>query len=311
MRATLGRFPDLGLAAARAKARRILADPESGSGLTVGELVAQYLDWLPGAKYRREREYRRLLTREILPALGAVRIAELRRRDLIALLEEKAKTAPVVANHVHVRLSALFAWARLRDLIQANPMGEIPKPTPYRARDRVLTDDEIRALWGSGLSLVVGACLRMILLTGQRPSEVRLMRWSEVSGSWWTIPRERAKSDRAHRVHLSAAALEALEGVRGVCRGHHPFANPRTGVPVQLTTLSMMARRKGLGFRPHDLRRTCASGMASLGVPRAIVARVLNHSDRSITAVYDRYSYDRELVSAWEAWGEHVRGLVT
>ena len=132
--------------------------------------------------------------------------------------------------------------------------------------------------------------------TAQRGSEVQHMRWDEIHGGVWTIPAERSKNKREHRVPLSALALEILASVDRLEARLFPYRPKPLGVA---------------GARGHDLRRTAASRMAELGVARVVLARILNHTDASVTGIYDRHSYFPEMRAALERWAVEITHLIS
>jgi integrase len=154
-----------------------------------------------------------------------------------------------------------------------------------------------------------------MLLTAQRGGEVLGMRWAEVdfSDGCWTIPEERSKNGLSHRVPLSKPALALLEKER-LLRGESSWVFPSASGLSPLAgiqkAIQRVRRRAGIDLRGHDLRRTAASNMASMGIPRLVIARVLNHVETGVTAVYDRHSYDREKREALEAWGRRLEEIV-
>lgn len=322
----LGRYPDVSLEKARKLAiqqrGRILdgADP-------AGEKQAEHAhdDHTVQALYelyrsRKEKvlrswsEVRRIMEKEVLPRWRHRRVADIRRRDVRELVEEKAQTAPIQGNRVLERISALFTFAVDQDWIEANPAWRIKKPGQERSRDRVLTRDELRELWSAlheteakhadgspkpRLSQTLNDVFLVMLLTAQRCGEVCQMQWSEVDldTGWWLIPGDVAKNHDPHRVPLTAMALEILKRRAGakkaaaiLCKGGVSFH-----------------------FRAHDLRRTAASYMGEAGVDRFHIAHVLNHrsvTHSTVTAIYDRYRYDKEKRAALEKWGEVLTGIV-
>jgi integrase len=160
-------------------------------------------------------------------------------------------------------------------------------------------------------------------LTAQRRDEVGGMEWAEIdiARRLWTIPREKAKNDRAHEVHLSALAVEIIEALPKIA--DHRFVFTTTGrAPVSGFSRSKEALDRWMGelagapIEPwilHDLRRTAATGMARLNIPPHVVDRVLNHVSgtiRGVAAVYNRHAYLDERRAALEAWSRHVESLV-
>ena len=140
------------------------------------------------------------------------------------------------------------------------------------------------------------------------------MRWDQIDGEWWTIPSEVAKNGLTHRVPLSPQSLRVLDRLRPITV-HQPwvFESPRKpGQPLRAVrkAAERLTAATGVDFLPYDLRRTAASHMTSLGVSRLVVAKVLNHVESGVTAVYDRHSYDAEKRAALETWGGRVNEMV-
>ena len=192
----------------------------------------------------------------------------------------------------------------------------LSKPSPETQRDRVLTEDEIRAVW-AGCDAepgIIADAFRLMLVTAQRRGEVLSMRWQDVDGSWWTIPAELAKNGLAHRVPLSRQALAILERLRKRANGPWVFPSPTTDRPIenpQKAAERLRERSKVADLRLHDLRRTAASLMTGMGISRLTVKKILNHAERDVTAVYDRHSYDPEKRTALDAWGRRLEAIVS
>lgn len=245
-RASLGVFDPEGftLAKARAKARDLVnrigegADPSAEkraqrAGLvanTFGELAALYLERHAKRHKRSWREDERMLERNVLPLWRDRPLAELRRRDVIALVDAIAdgkgpgrrtpgKPAPVAAARVLALVSKAFSFAVERELVDANPAYRVSRAR-QNARERVLTGDELRAVWRAldAYHPVTAAAWRLILLTAQRPGEVARMRWADLvhepDGWWWSQPAEHMKGGIAHRVPLSREAAAIVEELR-------------------------------------------------------------------------------------------------
>jgi integrase len=267
-------------------------------------------------------------------------LADITRREIIDLLDEIAESHPISANRVHAILRRFFNWCIERDVIAVSPVANVTAPGEVVSRDRTLSRDEIRLVWlASGMiGWPFGPMVKLLLLTGQRRDEVASARWSEfdlgAEVPTWTIPKERAKNGKAHVVPLSPAVVQILEGLSRV-NGDVDFILTTTGK----TGVSGFSRSKALldatmmeiakeeagargeaDFEPqiapwrlHDLRRTCASGMAELGQPVHVVEAVLKHKSGSIkgvAAVYNRYEYADEKRRALTAWAGHVQSLI-
>lgn len=333
-RLTIGAWPAWSATAARERAKELRRQIDRGedplgvkqlrrSDPTFGDLVEQYLT-VEACRQKGFAEYERILRRDALPAWKNFRAADIRRRDVIALIEEKARTAPIAANRLFELLRRVFNFAIRRDILEANPCALVRKPGEERSKDRVLSSDEIRGLWTAldspGFTKHTAAALRLILVTAQRPGEVVTVEWNEIDlgEGWWTLPAEKAKNSLAHRVPLSKTARVILEGLPRVSQ--FVFPSPRDGQPMHRAALALALRRarereedalEVNGFAPHDLRRTAASQMASAGVERFVIGRVLNHVEPGVTRVYDRHSYDDEKRRALEKWDRRLRRVLT
>lgn len=223
-RVTIGRYPLVSVANARAAALDMMRKAQAGadsrehrsraqSTLTYGELVEEYLEKHLKVNARSWKAIYAGLTDFRMKRFLKRPVAGISRRDIIDLIDAMvAEGAPQGAvNHLR-RLKMLFNWAAGRDLLQFNPCDGLKPPVRTTERDRILSDAEIAAVWRATdqLPAPYGAMYRMFLLTGQRRTEVSTMRWSEVSGNLWTIPREKVKKDRPHAVPLTKSALDTL-----------------------------------------------------------------------------------------------------
>jgi integrase len=178
-----------------------------------------------------------------------------------------------------------------------------------------LSEDDLRKFWDA-LSVerpVVAAALKLRLVTAQRGGEVLAMRWRDVelASGWWTIPAERSKNALPHRVPLADAAVDILRTLKA-SDSVWVFPSPTRDGPLRSTqkAIERIRRRAGIELRGHDLRRTAASCMTSMGVPRLVVGKILNHVETGVTAVYDRHSYDREKRDALDAWSKRLQVIL-
>ncbi len=325
-RATIGRWPALTATAARAQASKLRARVETGSDPlaaqqarraepTFAELVDEFAERHLSTK-RSGGETERYLRRCGVPVLGPLKVSDVKRRDVISLVEEKGSIAPAAANRLLTSLSSMFNWAIRRDLVEHNP-ASLVQPFPERSRDRVLSEDEIRTLWqrledAPHLGGALRDVLRLILITLARPGEAAGMCWDEIQTDWWEIPSGRTKNRRSHRVPLGSLAREILD--RRPRDGEFVFPH-RGGVLSSLAVSNAVIRaRAELGvvdFRAHDLRRSGASHLAALGVGRFVIERLLNHSDQTVTGRYDRYDYTREKRAALEQWDRKLSAIIS
>jgi len=330
-RLTLGTYPVLSLAEARQRAmtaRHTVAQGEDpalhkqtlSQAPTVATIAQHYLELYAKVHKKSWRDDARLLAKEVLPLWGTRKAYDIRRRDVIALLDQLVERgAPIQANRVLALVRKMFNWAVSRDLLDGNPCLQVKPPGKEQQRERVLQDDEIRAVWAAfgQLSPVLEAYFKLRLLTAQRGGEVRSMQWEHVDleTGWWTIPASSTKNGLAHRVPLSLPAQDIVRTLSST-PGQGPWvlrSSRRVGHPitsVHQATQHVIACSH-VSFVPHDLRRTAASHITSMGFPRLVVAQILNHVEPGVTKVYDRHSYDAEKRQALGAWGRKVMALVT
>src|SRR5262249_39818073 len=150
-----------------------------------------------------------------LPAWRSRVIHDIKRRDIHDLVYGVAVRHPVMGNRALAHLSKFFNWLVGRGVIEASPCAGIPRPSKERPRERILSDDEIKALWNACETIggAAGHVIKLLLLTGQRYSEVVGMPRGEISGDVWTLSPDRTKNDRKHEVPLSKQALAIIEAM--------------------------------------------------------------------------------------------------
>jgi integrase len=356
-RMTLGPYPDLSLAEARRQARMVMGDVAHGEDpaqekierrqvLTFRDLAREYVE-MAQRRHKRWTEEKRIIEKDLVPILGHRLLTEIRRRDVRDLVEDIAnkRNAPAMANRTLEMLSRMFNYAIDREWMESNPASRISQPGLEVSRDRVLTDDEIRELWSvleqlaqpanaepvelsaapstrpirRVITTATAQAFQVQLLTGQRPGEVRDMKWSHVDldTGWWTLPAAATKNAKAHRVPLTEWAVAILRERRRVASetAIHIFENKAgTGSILHRgkKAASLLCKILTFTFRAHDLRRTAATRMAEAGVTREHLAKVLNHIGGGATAtrVYDRYTYDAEKRQALDAWARSLKALL-
>jgi integrase len=265
-----------------------------------------------------EQQLRRL----VLPAWRGRAVQSIRRRDVIELIEHIAVDRPYLANRLHASLSKLFNWLCSRDVIPASPVVGVERPHKEQARDRVLTDTELIALWRAceGDS-PAGQALRLLFLTGTRLTEVSDMRWSELStdGDLWQLLPLRTKNGKAHALPLASQARHIVAAMPVIDDSDFVFTiNGRNSINGNWgkakKRISIRAGIDPASWRLHDTRRTCASGMQRLGIRVEVIERALNHVSgvyRGVAGVYQRDPLADEVRSAFQRWADHVEALVT
>jgi integrase len=342
-RYTIGPYPAVSLEAARNQAQEVLAavarreDPACQSkirnaALTFAQLASIWLDrhGRPNKSPRALYDDQLMLERDIKISIGAMKADEVSKRDVIGILDRVAdRGARVRSNRVFSLLRSIYRWGLSEDLIKSDPTQGVRPRTTERSRDRVLTNQEIRIFWNglddAPMTKSVATILKLALVTGQRIGEIARMTKAEVdltlANPMWTQPGKRRKNKEMTRVPLSPLAVllikEALTD-----SGNSPFLFPsRSGenaITAHAATRAVSRARPQLDlshFRVHDLRRTVATGMASLGINPFTISLVLDHISAvkgTVTgAVYVKYSFDREKREALERWAVHLGQLGT
>lgn len=324
-RIALGLLDDLSLKDAREKAqehRRAIrkdgADPSKEKRVqretkadTFEALCERYIERHAKPKKRSWKVDQTLIARQLPKSWKLRAPGEITRREIREFLEHKATTAPTQANRIRALLHKLFNFALKAEVVHVNPVSGVDKPAPENSRDRVLSEDEIRAFWSAteGMDAPMRALLRLQLVTAQRVGEVRNLRWTDLDleGGWWTIPAGDSKNKLSHRVPLSPLALEILDGLPRIEGEPFVLMGARGNRQYYEATAALGIER----FVGHDLRRTAASMMASLGISREQIDAVLNHKVHGVVAVYVRHSYDAEKRMALEAWERKLRAIVS
>lgn len=301
---------------------------------TFADLAAAYIERYAKRRKRSWKTDQAYIDRFLLPTLGEVKAAEVSRRQVIGLIEDIAEETPVQARRVFALLRTLYNWAIGVDLVETSPCDRVKAPGREQPRDRVLTDAELLQVWTAldnvrqlgesrskndlPMSEGTALALRLALVTGQRIGEVTGMTWFEVDRetAWWTIPATRSKNGLEHRVPLSRIALLILTRAAAISDGSgHVFPGRNDAKPIDHGVIGYALRRareqSGFPhFTAHDLRRTAATRMASAGVSRVVVGKILNHVERGVTAIYDRAGYDAEKREALDVWAAELLRLV-
>jgi integrase len=334
-RETYGTYPAVKLADARRRARDIAAAAAKGIDLpvhekrqreeqrkvsnrprTVADLLDEYVDRYCKPNQRRWTLTKRMFDSHVKPALGKVALVELRRGDIVELLDDlqNEKGLGAQVNRVRSQILAALNWAIEREYLDVNPAATVKRRKIETSRDRVLTDDELRAIWQVADSLPEPSrsLVKSWILTGQRRDEVRCMVWSELdlSRALWTLPAARNKGKRDHEIPLSPAMVELLGalGRRGAPVFTTDGARPYGG---QKRLKAILDRESGVtGWTFHDIRRTVATGLATLNVPQDTIDRVLNHAKRTLAGTYNCHEYADQKRKALDAWAERAGFMV-
>jgi integrase len=214
-------------------------------------------------------------------------------------------------------IKTFFAWCVGRAILDISPANGLVAPAREKSRDRVLEDAELARVIRAARQIggPYAGVVELLALTGQRREEVAGLTWDELdfTGQTWTLPAFRTKNGRSHIVHLSKEAIAVLMRMPRLgsfvfsLSGTKPFQS-FSAAKREIDKLSQIT-----GWRLHDLRRTCVSGMARLGIAPHVADKVLNHQTGTISgvaAVYQRHEFLAERKDALVRWGSHVAGLL-
>jgi integrase len=289
-------------------------DPGRPNAGTVADTVDQFLERYARRKYRPStlRDCIRALQR-LSEACGSRRLDSIGKAEVRELVE--SIEAPNSANQTLKYIRRLFSWAVEQDLIKISSLNGLGKPHPESSRERILSDEELRKVWAAAAAAgyAFGDFVKVAILTGQRPGEVAGMRRAELHGDRWILPGERVKNKKSHSIPLPRQALTVLETAPRIS---HDFVFSYGTQPLRgfHHAKAALDRAAGVtGWTLHDLRRTCASGLAKLEISIAVIEQILNHRGGTlagVTGVYVRHQFEREKREALQQWADHVEQLV-
>jgi integrase len=246
-------------------------------------------------------------------------IHEISKRDVIEVVAAvEQRGAGVAANKILKAIKTFLRWCVGRAVLDHSPAEGIPLPTKEVPRDRVLTDDELARVIIAAREIggTYGGIVELLALTGQRREEAARCLWDELDlqSRIWTLPNLRTKNAKPHIVHLSDQAIAVLRQAKR--RGTFVFSltGARPFQDFSNAKRELDAKSGVTGWRLHDLRRTCVSGMAALGVAPHVADKILNHQSGTISgvaAVYQRHQFMSERKAALEKWGAHVAQILS
>ena len=350
-RKTLGAWPTWSVIAARDFAKQLLQNIDRGidplteknerrKDPTISKVIEEFIEkHVSGlSSHKTVSSY---LRQELGAKIGRLKPRDISRLVILELIEVKAEKAPIAARQLLIYAKQLFEFCVEREYLETNPnSGLKPKmvkvagkknPLVQIKRLRILDERELLQFWQtaarSGLSLQVVLCLKLILVTGQRPNECSGLHVDELDGDLWTIPASRRKkTDLEHKVPLSSLALEIIEDAKmEICRlskrretewNGYLFEN-KAGKPLHPSSLAQAMGRKSRFFeanihpefgvwRPHDLRRTCRTGLSILGINTEISELVIGHAKQGMLSVYDLHQFEPQKKQALRAWSDHL-----
>jgi integrase len=344
-RRSLGAYGELTLEQAREKARGWLAlikrgtDPaheeerqrqaalrqlQNSFNAVAEEFIKRHV-----SRTRKAAVVERELRREFMDRWGERPITDITQHDVVAVIDAAVdRGARYQAFNLLGHVRSLFNWAIGRGVygLDRSPCDRLrPKNLIGKklARQRVLSDAELRAFWEATETMRYpwAPLFQLLLITGQRKSEVGEARWSEfnLEKREWVLPPERMKAESAHVVPLSDEAVKILAVLPRLTRGDYLFSTTFGAKPVagfsKAKALLDKEMAKHLPSSPapfviHDIRRTVRTGLSSLPVPDIVRELVIAHSQKGLHKVYDQHKYDAEKRHALDLWAAKVRDIV-
>lgn len=342
-RITLGEYPSMSIADARAKAAGMLAlarrgedpapapAPPPAKEMTVKDLITRYADQHLHRNLRSGAMVHQLLSAHVEPVWGTRPVSEIRRGDLVRLLEatrvKKPRTAtgmgiringgPVAASNVRKWVTAMWNWGVGQDIVPDNPLERVSDPDRQKPRSRYLTMEEARAVWAAihQLRSPWREFYQLVLLTGQRRDEWASARWSWLDRDLTRleIPPEHYKTGRPQVVPLSAQVRDVIRSIPRHNGGPYLLSTDGGEKPIsgfskakeQLDNCISVASGS-IAFVVHDLRRTVATHMERLGVEPHVIEACLGHSLRGIERVYRHFTYYDQKAAALQKWADEV-----
>ena len=341
-RFTIGPWSAIGVAEARDQARLIKSQARAGidpKGVREAawekeraeaktkvrktfKAIAENYIALEVPRLKRGSESESLIRKMLIPEWGNRQAFKIEPGDLTELTDRLQKEGkPMAARRVYEIATRVFNWAQGRGDIGASPFAALKPPVRKKPRGRALKEHEIKALWPvlTEMAYPFGPLQQLLLLLGQRRSEVAEMRWSEINPDKreWTIPAERSKNDCEHIVPLPNAAVAILDTLPRFTEGDFVFSTTSGRRPVsgfskgKVRTDQLLAEHQTAieDWRVHDLRRTARTGMARLGVPEIVGERVLNHLPQGLGKIYNVHEYLDEKRDALARWAQEVQNI--
>lgn len=308
----LGHYPDLTLADARRKALVALGSPLTPkTAPPFPEALESFLAqdrWKASTKKMLEWSLRRHFT-------WRKPLDKITHEDLAQVLD--GIEAPSERAHAYANVRIFFNWCIPRYL-SASPCVGYEAPSP-QSRARVLTDEELKRVWiaADAIGYPFGTIVKLLILTGQRRGEIAALQWDWISDTQISMPGTITKNGREHTFPLSVSAATILKKMKQAPHTLLLFsakgqsAKSYSGFSKSKKQLDKLSKVDD--WTLHDLRRSFATGLASLGVPIHITERLLNHisgTSGGLIGVYQRHEYWDEQVAAMTAWENRVLSIV-
>jgi integrase len=332
---TLGAWPNVSVSSARKLTMDALSKLEGGEDPaatkrktkaealdrerdTVAFRAAQFLEQHAKRKTRFQtwQNSAGIFRRDILPAWGRCSVHDIKRRDVIELVEKIAEARPVMANRILSVASKFFGWLEARDVITVSPTRGVSAPSKETPRERVLSDAEIVRFWKAcdAIPEPFGAIYRVLLLCGARRQEVAEMRRRaelDEPSRTWRLPPERVKNNESRIIPLPQQAWNLITAQPHIAGSDFVFS--RRAAFGNIKPLLDKAMQPDAPFVTHDLRRTFASGLQKIGTDIVVTEKILGHKSGSlkgVIGVYQKHDYLEEARVALQRWADRIDVLV-
>jgi integrase len=275
---------------------------------------------------------------EITPLEVAAVIDQSRRHGIPGLGVNNKSISSNRARKIHDVLHVMFGWLQGEHRVVTNPVAGLRRPKPPASRDRVLNikadvnqADQLRWFWNacSEIGQPWEQLFKLLLLTGARRDEIGQMKWNELNDdrTMLRLSGSRTKNSRAFELPLPPLATKLINGIEPVSdeyvftiAGRSAIAGyAKAKARLDAAMLKLAKAERGddatiAPFRLHDLRRSCATGMADIGVQPHIIEACLNHisgAKASVAGIYNRATYQPEKRAALTLWAEHVERIAS
>jgi len=334
---TIGNYPAISLQLARDRARKYteivaqgvspVADARQDRGAerlsdTVMDFAATWLAAeIDGKSESYSRTMRRALDKDVLPAIGNKRMADVTPGDVLAICDKiKGRGSPKMALTTRNAIKRMYEFAIARQVAATNPAQAVAARfiSTQESRTRVLAPVEIgimlRAVYASDIRRPPNPALHLLVLTMVRKSELIESKWDEfdLDAKVWRVPGARMKMGREHWVYLPTQAVEILQELRDIGHGTtyvFPSTRGRAEAPIAKPTLNTAVKSLGLEmehFVLHDFRRTASTHLHEMGLPSDAIEKALAHEIKGIKGVYNRAQYADERKRILQHWADFV-----
>lgn len=350
-RLTIGHFPDMPLAEARSKAHTAIGLLKAGKDPALSPEVVAKATQIPtpvdattspdtiaisfsaaldqfqslyctvNNRDSTASETMRVLRHSFLTAMPDHLLKQISKPDITGIIDAiVARGKKSAANHAHSNICTFFNWCESRGMVDVNPCYKLKPPAKKRKRDKVLTDQQLSAVWHAANieGYPFGPIVQLLMLSLQRRGEVSGLLKPEIDdhAAIWAIPGDRTKNGVPQFLPMTPRFRAILASCQ---RSNGPCIFPSRKDPQKSFTGWSKAKKKldqTAGFKDwtlHDLRRTGASNMAKLKVPPHIIEKILNHVSETfdgVAGIYNQYEYREEMRDALDIWAAHLKKIV-